>query len=771
MSALQHATASTEVATFLACCDDVVRKGTQTLSVSAVCHRLDDVEAEWRDVAAQSQLTVSACTQALQHYHDVYDVCARTVPLPQSAWDRWATGITSSFPVLVASRDSQASLEALREALLMKYWGLFCQLYWGCARVVKPRLAFVVEQAHAVTNTASALQSSSSTADTTAGDTCTVESLERALAPPLHAFAKLADDMSHLFGDYGVVGAVERQWLNEDVLRQLDESAEGAVEALVRRSFKRDLQIPSASLPALLQEYEESEVEERKAKEIVAVGKATLQSTWMRAAVALHQHLLDLSTPASPAPEPSESPSDKLLYDERAYELLEELMKELRKAPHGQGSLPALGLLTLRVVEWQPQSASSTSRHHTVGLSGSQTQFYLFLLHQWFARYIATQHRWSVTDMFNAADDSDLWAFVLNRHSFCLMWALATVESDEDAHRKTAKDAQEHFRTAMGAKIDKLRSIFYSVAHCLQLYRASVAAFANPEKRTVRLTAARDAVHEWMHRVGVATFCRGLLGDLLDTTEAWEDSNTQTPVLQLWTLSAEAELKLIMYDTMQLLGCPDNTTDRLETLVQVAVDLCASWNEVLTEKATGAASAVSACLFAPAVALAVRAVQRIRVKLQRSVTLAAELSSADAELYHKLVEWVKKLLSVAGAYVQPAELNTVWDEYTCLVSLPTPSSRLTPAASDGDVVSTTEVVPGFISYQAAAAKRAFGSASPANGGLDDICWGRRNVFKSHRREETEEKAKALQRKPPPTAPVVEDCEAEKAPRAKKARTE
>ncbi|KPI90799.1 hypothetical protein ABL78_0032 [Leptomonas seymouri] len=766
MSALQHAAAATEVEAFLACCEDVVRKGTQTLSVRSVAHHLNHLETEWSKVLAQTQISVSARVQALQHYHDVYTVCARTVPLAQGAWDRWATGITSSFPVVDALRSSQVRLETLRTELLTKYWGLFCRLYWGCARVAKPRLALVVAEAQAATATAAAAThpNGNATTDSTAG-TYDVAAVERGLAAPLHAFAALAFDMSHLFGDFGVVGAVERQWLCEDVLGELGDAAEGAVESLVRRSFKRDLQIPSASLPALLREYEESEVAERKTKEIVTLGQKTLQSAWMRAATALHQYLVDLSAASATATETSSYVNDKVLCDDRAYELLEELLKELRRVPHSSGSLPALGLLTYRVVEWQPLLAAAAPSQRSPGLNGSQTQFYLLLLHQWFARYISTQHRWSVTDLFNATDDSDLWSFVLDRHTFCLMWALSTFERDEDGHPEHMEDAQKHFMVEMEAKIDKLRSILYSVAHCLQLYRASITTYTNPEKRTVRLATACKLVQEWMSRVGASTFCRGLLGDLLDTAEEWEDGNAQTPALQLWTLCAEGELKLIMYDTMQLLGCPDNTTDRLETVVGVALDLCASWREILTDGAGDEASAVSPSLFAPVVTLVIRAVHRIRTKLERSVAPASALSSADVELYVKLVEWLKKLFAVAGAFVKPEALHPAWDEYVYLVSLPAPSAAV---AEGGDgAASGTAVIPGFMSYAAPTAKRAFGAASSANGGLEDICWLRRNTFKS-RCSVGEE---GLKRKHSTPAPLVDESEAKEPPSAKRARTE
>lgn len=786
MAALQHATALTEVDTFIGCCDDIVRKGTQTLSVSAVCHRLDHLEAEWSAVIAQVHLTVAARLQALQHYWDVYNVCACTVPLPQTIWDRWATGITSSFPVADTDDASQVDLETLRAELVVQYWGLYCRLYWGCARAVRPRLAFAAEQAQtALTDRSeSAAETSNSDVKSDSAPAFTVELLEQRLAAPLHAFARLAYDMSHLFGDYGVVGVVERQWLNEELLERLGDAAEPAVEALVRRSFKRDLHIPSASLPALLQEYEESEMEERKTKEIVTIGKATLESAWMRAAVTLHQHLANLSS-ASTRAAAGASGADAAtqgapLYDERAYALLEDLLKELRKAPHSRGCLPALGLLTHRVVEWQPSSSSSSWSSSSsafpkavgVGLSGSQLQFYLFLLHQWLARYIASQHRWSVTDMFNAADDSDLWSFVLDRHTFCLMWSLATFGpgTGTGTAALTSQEAQQSFMAAMDAKVDKLRSILYSVAHCLQLYRSSVMTFTNPKKGAARLEAARDAVHGWMTRVGVSTFCRGLLGDLLDTTEEWDDSNTQTPPLQLWTLNVEAELKLIMYDTLHLLDCPDNTTDRLETLVHVALDLCASWKEKLTEAPASQPVSTSISLFSSVVALVVRVIQRIRAKLQRTLDAASSLDSREVELYLKLVEWIKQLISVAGAFTQSAAMNAVWDEYLRLVSLPTPP--LVTAANEGVAnageARSSEVIPGFVSYVSSATTRAFGNAFAASGGIDDITWARRNVFKMQRKEREANEMRGARRNVPSS---VDERAIDAAPVAKSARKE
>jgi hypothetical protein len=749
MSAFQYAAASTEVARFLSCCDDVVRRGTQTLSVSSVLHRLEHLEAEWRSfVASSSQCSVSACTQALQHYFEVYHVCARTVPLPQAAWDCWATGITTSFTVSDAGDASTDHLETVRKELSMTYWSLYCRLHWGCACASKPRLAFAVEEARAATITAvAALVGSKLESAMTASSTCGVEVLERALSVPLHTFAKLAHDMSHLFSDYGVVGTLERQWLNEDILDKLGDSAEVAVEALVRRSFKRDLQVPSASLPSLLQEYEESEVEERKAREIVALGKATLRLSWMQAAAALHQHLMDLSIAASAVASSSQTTiPHRVLYDDKAYELLEELLKELRKAPHHRGGLAALGLLTHGIVEWQDRpslltsSSSSTAKFSRgPGLSGSQTQFYLFLLQQWFSHYIASQHRWSVSDVFNAVDDSDLWTFVLDRHSFCLMWALATFDTDSAAGNAAAslKERQQLFAAVMDSKIDRLRCVLYSVVHCLQLYRASVASFTNPEKRTVRLTTARDAVHGWVSQAGATTTCRGLLGDLLDTAEEWEDSDMQTPQLQLWALSAEAELKLIMYDTMQFLGCPNNTTERVETLVQVALGLAESWKEKLTEQSPGEPPVVDTGLFAPVAALVVRVVQRVREELRRSCESTTELRGTDAEVYMKLVGWLKRLIAVVGAYVKTEQLNAVWDEYMFLVTLPAPSAS---AALDPVSPSTPDVVPALMGYTTFAVSRAFGTQSSTSGGLEDICWERRNTFTMHRKEEERHRA-------------------------------
>lgn len=745
MAALQHATASAEVAAFLGCCDDVARKGTQTLSIHAICHRLDHLEAEWGVLTSLDMLTISARMQALQHYCDVYDACARTVPLPHAVWDRWAVGITSSFSTMDSpAASSPSQLETLRAELIMKYWGLYCQVHWGCACATKPRLAFAVEEAR---KTAAAVATATASAGSTAA-VHTVESLEKLLAVPLHAFAQLTMDMSHLFGDYAVVGAVEREWLNEEVGLPLDPAADSAVEALVRRSFKRDLHIPSAALPALLRAYEETEVEERKAKEVLAVGAATLKSPWMRAASSLHEHLMNLSsTPTEAANMPSAA-SRPPLHDEKAYALLEDVVRELRRIPHNRGSLPALALLTHRIVEWGPAPTTSSAAAAALnpsnsGLSGSQTQFHLLLLHQWFAQYIASQHRWSVTDMFNAADDSDLWSFVLERHSFCLRWALASwrprSEANSNHSGRSGADAQQSFMRELEEKVDKVRAIFYSVVHSLQLYRASVVSFANPEKREGRLAAACTAAQDWMARVGVPVFCRGLLGDLLDTTEEWEDTNCQPPRLQLWALQAEAELKIIMYDTMHLLGCPDNTTERLETLVQAALDLAAVWGETSSgEEEGGGESAFAdkqesmAALLAPLVALVARVLQRIRAQLYHSVTTTSELSSADAELHQHMVSSVKKLISLAAAHVEPGELHALWDEYLFFVSLPAPLS--TASTADGATASNPRSFPELLSY-GFAARRALGTPSSSNGGIDDIAWERRSAFQLRRRRQ------------------------------------
>ncbi|KAK7199769.1 hypothetical protein NESM_000023200 [Novymonas esmeraldas] len=729
MAALQRAAASAEIALLLECGADYVARGTQTLSMPAVYATLDAVELLWQQCTTQAQLSHTARVQGMQHFHAVHEAAARCVPLSSARWEKWLAGLgPHSAAVADGTADVEAGLSPLLQAvqrdLVTAYWGWFRRLHWGSPSAARAGLSLVLEEADR------ALDSASGALAACTGAVVSVEQLETALAAPLQAFARLSAESAHLFADHPLIGRLERLWLSETVGPALGVSAEAAVEALVRRSFKRDVQLPSAALPELLREYEESEVEERKAKDILAKGHATMKSSWMRAASALQTQTALLagtadsaaaSTDAGAAPLPSPREVARL------EELRDDLLRELKRLPGGRGCLPALGLVVQRLLE---DFGATTSRGApSGGLSSSQTHFYLYLLHQWFAGYIGSHHRWSTTDMFAAPDDSDLWGFVLDRHAVCLTWALASEEApapdglESGARRLSAVEAA-------AVAVEKLRAILYSVVHCLQLYLASVVSFTSAEKREVRQRAVTAASQAWVQEVAVEVFCRALLSDVLDASSAPEGDEQQSHVetcIEQRALVVEAELKLVMYDVMQMMQCPRHSTERLETFVQAALDCCDAWCVAATNEPHGARGSRSDAVL-PAIAVVGRCLTRIASRLRSDVAAAAEVADASVSLYRRLVLWLKHAISIVTAV--GGDPGPLWDEWTSVVAIPLVCSA---GSRPGDEASPATVAPLMLGYAAAAAVQGRSRSAlqaATSGGLDGICWERRAAAKA-----------------------------------------
>ncbi|CAJ1032458.1 hypothetical protein, conserved [Leishmania lindenbergi] len=730
MTALQGACASAEIAELLACGSEYVKKGTQTLSIPSVYATLDALECLWQAQRVQNHLSEVGRTQGLRHYHAVYQASARCVPLSPARWEQWLAGLswqveqsTLSSGSAALSDPSSPQVQRVQAELVASYWQLYRRLCWGSCGAAKAGLAAALDYA----DSAASMLPIMATTDTAP---LFVEQ-EAALAKPLQAFARLSAESAHLFADYPLIGRVERLWLSERVLPALGEPAEPFVETLVRRSFKRDLQVPSVALPDLLREYEESEVNEHKVKGILAVGQAAQRSSWMRTAAALHAYKTRFiektgSTVADGMREASPPPRDTQLK-----ELEEDLLNTLRKLPGGQGFLPALGLLMQRLLEEKGDTPEPPGPCR--GLNGSQTYFYLHLLHQWFATYISSHHRWSVTDMFTAQDDADLWMFLLDRHAVCLTWALMTEQPAlQDPAVCTHVEAQLGYLNGIAISVDKLRAIFYSVVHCAQLYHVSSSAFTKTEKREARLRTAAAATHSWMKEIGVETFCRALLSDLFDATAQWEEIQGHCEALvQQRALLVEAELKLILYDTMTMLQCPEQSTERLQKLVEAALDTC---------DVRGGSEGVSSgrpCyeqrdLGLPVVGIVGRCVHRISASLRCEVAAAAfHVTEAQADLYRRAVLWLRRGLGATAA--MGGDPSALWDEWARLVSIPV----CAPEPHSSGELPRAIYPPPFLGYAAPTTARGRTSRQAAAcGGLDELCWERRTVAKALRKEMT-----------------------------------
>ncbi|KAG5495467.1 hypothetical protein GH5_03128 [Leishmania sp. Ghana 2012 LV757] len=726
MAALKHANAFAEVTSLLSCGGDYVKKGTQTLSVPSVYATLDALERLWQTQRVEQHLSDGGLAQGLRHYHAVYEASARCVPLSAVRWEQWLAGLSEpgarspmSPGTNVSSSTRSPQVQRVQTELISSYWHLYRRLCWGSGGAAKAGLAAVLEEA------SSAVSLLSSVVPTDAAPR--LVELEAALATPLQAFARVAGESAHLFADYPLIGVVERRWLNEVVLSALGECAEPVVEVLVRRTFKRDLRVPSVALPDLLHEYEEDEVDGKKVKDLLALGQATLRSSWMRAASSLHALKAGVPDRAGPAAVSATPDASSRACSTRLTELEEDLLKVLAKVPKGQGCLPALGLLMQRLIEENREGCASAGPWH--GLNGSQTQFYLHLLHQWFAMYVNSNHRWTVSNMFAAPDDADLWMFLLDRHSVCLTWALLPeLPTWQNPRACTRVEARLSYLNGLAVRVDKLRAIFYSVVHCTQLYQAAAAAFTTKEKLNARLKTAAAAAHSWMKEVGVETFCRALLNDLLDAIAHWEEAQGERdPRVQQRALMVEAELKLVLYDTMTMLQCPERSTERLEKLVEVALDTFDVWGAAERE-ASGCTRREHEDLALPIVGIVGRCVHRISATLRRDVAAATPVTEAQASLYRKVVRWLKRGIGATASI--GGDPSALWDEWISLVSIPIPSAEH-PSSS---ALAGAGYTPALLGYAVPSTTRG-GSfrRTAASGGLDDLCWERRTVAKAVRR--------------------------------------
>ncbi|KAG5496222.1 hypothetical protein JKF63_02523 [Porcisia hertigi] len=726
MTALKEINASAEITPLLACGSDYVKKGTQTLCIRSVYATLDALERLWKIHREQSHLSDSGRAQGLRHYHAVYEASARCVPLSPARWEQWLAGLSgqnppstmrpaSDVPIVTAS----VRLHNIQTEAIDSYWHLYRRLCWGSSGAAKAGLATVMEQADGAVSVLPSM---------VARDTApSLTELEEALAKPLQEFARLSAESAHLFAHYPLIGRVERIWLSETVAPALGSSTEAVVEALVRRTFKRDLRVPSVALPDLLREYEETEVNEQKVKDILAVGQATLRSSWMESASALHAHMAEL-TEGKNAPEASGKPGMRSpVHSTRLQELRDALLSVLVKVPNDQGCLPALGLLVQGLLEDHDETSASTEPCRS--LNGSQTHFYLHLLHRWFSTYVRSHHRWSVTEMFAAPDDADLWMFLLDRHAVCLTWALATEHPTlEDAAACTRAETQLEYLHRLAISVDKLRAILYSVVHCVQLYRVSVTEFTKTEKREVRLKTAATATQLWMKQIGVETFCRALLNDVLDATAQWEDAQGGYDAeVQQCALLVEVELKLVMYDTMMMLQCAEKSTERLETLVEDALELSDAWRAA-KEQTCAPARPEYNDLAIPVVGVVGRCIHRISLHLRKELAAASSVTEAHANLYRKVVQWLKRGIRAMAFF--GGDPSSLWDEWTSLVAIPVDSTKQLYSDEFADGAHPRPLL-GYTVPPPTGSRAPRQSATA--GGLDDLCWERRSVAKVFRK--------------------------------------
>lgn len=735
-----------------------------TLRLSVLEGTVAALVAEMERLNIIPDLSLSARIRGLEHFFSVHEAAAQLLPLSLTHWESWLRGITYYFSTSSLPNDgnkfhsSESPLETLRQRLTATFWELFSRHWWGSAAAMSSVVTTVLRTTQDSLAGLSNADEKDFDGETGSGTTMTVDAVERLIASPLQCISRCCSATTHLFRSYSSIGAVERQWLQEDVLNALGERGELAVESLVRHSFRRDLSVPSASLEQLITDYEEAEVDPEKRKEGVAIGKATLSSPWYSASAALAVHLGRREEGRA-----SEVKNGVVEVDETTIGLLEGLLRLLKKMPGNAVGLSALGLLTQRIVEWRLGKQNQPTTIEP--LNTSQCQFYLHLLNNWFSGYVARRHRWSVMNPFTAEDDADLWAFVLERHTFCLRWSLVsspTSSSTTKASVPPTSSSGDEFRR----RLDPLRCILFSVVHCTQIFVASLQHHTRPEKQLKRFRKMKELAGQWMEKVCVEGFARAFLSDMYDyfddiavadETSADRETLLPTPsslMQQHASLLVEGELKLLLYDSLRLVGSAANPVKRLMDYISDAMDFCEACSEEIHSASTAEdgnvveetrqhsahhpkgekkelsiveKTDVNTMDVVPLLALLLRICNRLRCTLSPSSFLPASPTAVEST-WMQLLDMMPRF-SKLMSHLKDSGSDTMsvgcffFDEWQQLLTI---QRRETHAVSDEGVEDLTKFL--FLAYSTAHEPKSGQLRRSCS--LPDLCWDRRKVLRA-----------------------------------------
>ncbi|CCW62812.1 unnamed protein product [Phytomonas sp. EM1] len=716
--------------------------------------RLEDASARFSVNSLRADgLSAHAQIMALNHYNKVYTTASSLVPLSLDQWERWKRGLStlclgpvfpSPTPSCGADRlsTSTSPVSETRQALLGARDEAFAVNYWGTTWSTEVRLN-KIEKACRDVSTISLIEDEELNRDAKIAIQDNLKGAElrhedmlarltRLNFSILQRFSLLRFQSEHLYFMYAVIGMVERRWLLDKLLGncgEKDKEYEEAVESMVRQSFKRDFRIPSSDLAsgALLKQYCDFEVENKKERELVAILHDTQKGMEYRVAAEFAQHeAAAVLTPRhgkGGGVEEEHPLVPRSVLDADGSAIADECVAAFRKSSSSSFEAcqrRAFGLTLRRLMELEEFPGV---------LNASRLEFCLHLLQRWLLEYCGRQHRWTACDPFVCPEDSDLWGFLLERHEVLLRWALS---SPALPSRGGAAAVLPPSTAPFVARLEVLRAVVWSVVHAWQSYLKVVRDTpAAAPKRCAREGVARGYLRKWFSERVIALFCQAFLNDLHAEFGDGDDSAPNSdvasegevvreearpgPLLENTgaLLILESELKLIICDVQQstyecVSSLWNETRRRLEPLLDEIIDLLMAKSSTL----------LTLGMLRGMIHAAVRILQRMQVCLnQLSQRSRGGYTSQDRVCIHKLHAHYKRLSRRAPLAEDTLLLNAIFDGWTQLTSL-----RLGPSSERGvDVQGLL-----FIYDTGLSAGRA--STTPGEGFMD-VCCERRRAMK------------------------------------------
>lgn len=517
-----------EVHAFLKNCSSALTVAEMSLDYTVWTNVIDGVEKAARDPTVlpdMSSITSSGRQSALQHYHNVYHTAADLVPLSQTQWLAWLTGVSHLF----SPPTTDTALEDLRAELRREYRGAYEQAWWGSLAVVQSKLDMFFRH---VAGSASVDISCLEERDPD-------KELSASYAPVMQKFNRLALDAQHLYGEYATIGQKERSYWSDTVMNSTNDMQ---VESIIRQTFKRDFAIPSILLAgALAAEYEDFEVDEKKKTVISAIRTRTLSSSISTVAEKLYAHECSLL-------EKTEYPM--MTWDKQANNLADELVRVLRNDGSQDAMFRGMALSMQRILEKEAFPAF---------VNPSRIEFTLSLLQRWLWTYMSHKHHRDPGAAFASDNDDSLWQFVVDRHDLLLRWGLSCViGSCENSKDADATERRLEADRASAAQLTVLRTVSCSLVHCWQSY------LCLHDGKSEKVKSCRSHVTEvtrtWVRRRLVDHFGRACRLAIYDRYTAITDERNTT-AMTVASLASEANLYIFLCH-MMLTVCSDQETHR-----------------------------------------------------------------------------------------------------------------------------------------------------------------------------------------------------------------
>lgn len=604
-------------------------------------------------------LPEEAVSAVLRHYHETLYTASQVVLLSQQQWRDWYSTLSEFH---ATDTDSVAKVRSsCLEAFSSRYQVFFTYTSEGFLNRLQ-NLSRLIENAEPFSWGGNGAQEEGPNTDP--------NRLINALTEHYSAVLSECNAMSffyaHLFSQHNVIGEMERAWLSEllDIQGTTVEGCDAAIDALQRRSFKRDLSVATASTEYTMELYNAFEIDNGKKSTMQTLAERTRHSAWWRAA---NEWYTAVNNPGA------ESLSSMYLgYTEKEGKLLDNLSSALASSPVNCAT--AFGLSMFRLVEREQDGV----------LNPSRLEFFLFLLSKWFGPFVENGFKHPHANPFHVsgsdkhADAMSLWRFVLERHTVLLLHGLRFSYGFQGGVEGGSGDSSDH---RYNLAITTVKTVALSVAHFQQLLLRSLTSSHQQQRSDVSehavdsiWKATQNFVDDYLLKRVFASLYTDLADDLDDVDDKKKDQ----------FLAAEAELRLSMC-TIQEVLCAPQRRNHLHTFVRRRVDVFL--NELLDHLETRVDAADAPPSGAVLFTLALRVIETVANSFPASAIVTAvgprdEHGQELAESSAFVVKSFKRLLKAMEARLSQSN-PTVYQMLYPLVMDSWSRSMWLSANSDG----------------------------------------------------------------------------------------